>query len=433
MRPASNMSPSVSAIDDPRGAGRRRAIGGAAGAMLLLAAGCGDRLRPAARVDVAWHRQDLAQGLLGRWRRVAPTASGYMPAAVDRRWSAAPRRPVELTLQARLIFAFAVGFELTREPDLLDGAVRGADFLLRHFLDPVHGGFFMVVAEDGTVVRDSKRTYGHAFAVLALSHMARLTGESRYREAALEAWQQIDTHLRDTAGGFRIELPRNFSHAGKAGANGTQNPIMHLFEALLALHEATQDPQVLAGAKGVADFVVYRLLVGTPDGGAHIPEWYGPDWKPLPTGAQGGYTDIGHQFEWIHMLLAAEQRGMVGVHGPIAQRLLKFAVEKGYDDVEGGVFTTLSPEGTLARDKHYWQQCEAMRAFLAVAGAGGSAELESWRRYEQTLGLVRSQFVDSRNGGWFARACKTGECTDAQAEPYHMVGMHRAALMLAGK
>jgi hypothetical protein len=49
----------------------------------------------------------------------------------------------------------------------------------------------------------------------------------------------------------------------------------------------------------------------------------------LATRELGGYTDIGHRFEWIPMLRTAEQRALVGVHGPIADRLLKFAVETG--------------------------------------------------------------------------------------------------------
>lgn len=373
----------------------------------------------------------LLDGLLVRWVEVAPSASGAMRSAVDRRWAAAPEQPGYVTEQARLVYAFTIGYELTRDKRYLDAAQRGADFLLTRFRDPVHGGFFTRVGADGSVVYAAKSTYGHAFVLFTLSHLYRVTRDERYKAAALRTWQEIDTWLRDPLGGFRGELPRDFSQAGQGRGAASQNPVMHLFEALLALHDATQDPIALAGAKTVAEFVVYRLLVGLPDGGAYIPEWYDHEWKPLPTRDKGGYTDLGHQFEWSHMLRAAEQRGLVGVYGQTADRLLRFATHTGYDEIDGGVFTTVDPDGTLHRDKHFWQQCEALRAFLAASAAGGQPDM--WRRYEQTLGLVHEQFIDKANGGWFPKACPRGACAEAQPEPYHMTGMHAMALALAAE
>jgi len=58
-----------------------------------------------------------------------------------------------------------------------------------------------------------------------------------------------------------------------------------------------------------------------------------------------------------------------------------------------------------------------------------------WRRYEQTEGLIRQQFIDSQFGGWSTRpasVCATSQCPDEQPDPYHMTGMHMAALTLAG-
>lgn len=396
-----------------------------------LAAGCDKSPGGSQRIDAAWHRAALLDGLLVHWVGVAPQPSGAMRSAVDRRWSAAAQQPGYVTEQARLVYAFAIGYELTREQRYLDAAQRGADFLLAHFRDPVHGGFFTRVAADGSVVHAAKSAYGHAFVLFALSHMHRVSGDARYKTAALRTWQEIDTWLRNPGGGFYMELPRDFAKPAQA-QGGSQNPVMHMFEALLALlalHDATQDPVALAGAKGVAEFVVYKLLVGLPDGGAYIPEWYDAHWKPLPTRDQGGYTDIGHQFEWSHMLRAAEQRGLVGVYAQTADRLQQFATQVGYDEIDGGVFTTVDPDGTLHRDKHFWQQCEALRAFLAAWAGGGQAQM--WRRYEQTLDLVRQQFIDKTHGGWFAKACKRGDCGDAQPEPYHMTGMHAMALALA--
>lgn len=402
----------------------------------LVVAGCD---RPVAemaargqstRIDAGWHRRALVDQLLAPWLEAAPTPSGFMRTAFERDWTAASAQPGDLTLQARLVYALLAGWETTQDRRFLAAASRGADFLLTRFYDPAHGGFFARVSADGKIVSEAKTLYGNAFALFALSHMFRVTQDARYRDAALRTWTEIDAWWRNPLGGFRSDLPRDFSQAGfRPDAAQSQNPIMHLFEALLALHDATQDPVALEGAKGIADFVVYRLVTGLPDGSAHIPEWYDAGWKALPTREQGGFTDIGHQFEWIHMLLAAERRGLIGVYAQTSERLLKYAVAKGVDDVEGGAFSRVYPDGSVDRDKTWWQQCEAMRAFLAVHANGGQPDM--WRRYEQTATLVREQFIDARNGGWHLKACKQGGCQGAQVDPYHMTAMHRAALVMA--
>ena len=400
-------------------------------ALTCLFAGCGD----ATRIEADWHRRDLVDGLLAHWLIVAPTDSGFMRTAVDRQWKPNAQQPGYLTEHARLVYSMIIGYEVTQDKRYLAAANRGADFLLTSFRDPVHGGFFLRVAVDGKVVAEAKNTYGHAFALLALSHMTRVTGDERYRAAALLAWHDIDTGLRDAKGGFIGELPRNFSQAAVSGTDAnSQNPLMHLFEALLALHDATHDPIALKGAKNVAEFVVYRLLTGTSDGGAYIPEWYDHDWKPLPTREKGGYIDIGHQFEWSHLLLAAEKRGLSGIYSQSAERVLKFAIKAGYDEIDGGVFTKMFPDGTLDRDKFWWQQVEGIRAFLGSASATGQKDM--WRRYEQTLALVREQFIDKQNGGWYVKSyaqCQRSSCPDEQPEPYHMTGMHQAALSMADR
>lgn len=395
--------------------------------MLGTICACADR----SRIDVDWHRTDLTDGLLARWLLVAPSPSGFMRTAVDRQWQPLAAQPGYLTEQARLIYAMAIGYEVTKDKRYLNAATRGADFMLTHFKDPLHGGFYLRVDMNGKVISSAKNTYAHAFALFALSNVARVTGDEHYRTAALQTWQDIDTGLRHPGGGFYGELPRNFARPAD-GANSalSQNPLMHMFEALLALHDATQSPIAQKGAKNLADFVVYRLLVGTADGGAYIPEWYNHGWQPLPNREKGGYVDLGHQFEWSHMLMAADRHGLAGVYEPTARRLLQFAVKTGYDEAEGGIYTKMYPDGTVEHDKFWWQQAEGLRAFMAAATSTGQQDM--WRRYEQTLRFVQTQFVDTKNGGWYPRARKQcGGCPDDQPDPYHMVGLHNMALGLA--
>lgn len=399
--------------------------------LLVFLGGCDSAGIGGPPIDAEWHRQTLVTAHLAPWLAHAPTESGLYRADFSRKWQLKGSAGADLTVQSRLIYAFVAGYEATGDQRYLQAATKGADFLLERFHDPVHGGFFNRVAADGKVVDDAKLSYGHAFALFALSHMARVTKAERYRSAALRTWQEIDKGLRDPVGGFPVKASRSFA---AAPGNNTQNPVMHMFEALLALCEATGDPEAVRGATGVGNFVLYKLLQGFPDGTAAIPEWYDAQWQPLPTAEKGGYTDIGHQFEWSHLLLKAQEVGLAGVFPAASGRILQYVLKTGYDEADGGSFDRAYPEGKVAQDKYWWQQSECLRALVAAGVNGGGGEI--WRRYEQTLALVRAEFLDEQNGGWRfgdKRVCSQRGCPDSQLDPYHMTGLHMAAIRAVDK
>jgi len=406
---------------------RRRILGSL---LACLASACDVVPAWRRRIDTAWHRRSLLDDHLSRWLAVAPTDSGLFRTSFTRDWKFNGSAPTDLTAQSRLVYAMAIGYELTLDRRYLDAATQGADFVLKHFRDPLHGGFYRSVAADGRVSNTDKHTYGHAFALLALAHMFRIGREARFRDAALLAWKDIDGGLRDSGGGFRPEAPRDF--APTSGLR-TQNPLMHMFEALLALSDATDDGTVREAAASVGHFAVYRLMQGLPDGTACIPEWYDERWRPLPTRDAGGYIDIGHQFEWSHLLLGAEKSGQSPILAASGERILQYAIKQGFDESDGGSFNRVYPEGKIDRDKYWWEQAECLRALLAAAVVTGRNDM--WRRYEQTEVLIRQQFVDSQYGGWSfmpASVCVRSECPNEQPDPYHMTGMHMAALTMAG-
>ena len=397
---------------------------------LLGASGC-DIVGARGRIDGDWHRRALLEGHLSKWLAAAPTPSGLFVTAFDRRWRPRKVTGTSLTMQGRLVYAMASGYEVTQDRRYLEAAIKGADFLLDRFHDPVHGGFFNSVSAQGKVVSDAKQAYGHAFALFALSHVFRISRDERYGAAALRTWREIDAHLREPNGGLRGATSREF--APQPGGR-SQNPVMHMFEALLALIDATGDAEALAGATSVGNFAVYKLLQGAADGSAYIPEWYDDQWQALPTKAQGGYTDLGHQFEWSHMLLTSNLRGLPEIFSAVSDRLLQHALKVGYDEAEGGAFSTSFPDGTVARNKYWWQQAECVRALIAAASIRNRADL--WQRYERTIQMVRREFIDAENGGWrqgSLQLCARDGCPDEQPDPYHMTGMHLAAMRVAAE
>lgn len=400
----------------------------------LAIVGCSDpdaKARGAINAD--WHRRDLVDGLLTPWLAHGALPNGGFRPALDHRWRPLPEAEIGLTGQARLVFSMAVGHEVTQEPRFLDAARRGADFMLDSFTDAQYGGFFHTVSQEGQPKSSIKRAYDHACALLALAQTYKVSGDARYRDAAVQAWQQIDAHFSDASGGLHNECSREFLPT--AGTR-TQNPLMHMFEALVALHEATGDPQAQAGARRLGDFVSYKLLQGMPESqgsGARIPEWFNENWQALPSKAAGGYIDLGHQFEWSHLL--AGGTALSPLYLQVAERVLAYALAEGYDEVDGGCHKRAFPDpGQKPElDKGWWQQAECLHALIVAAHRSGRSDL--WRRYEQTLDLIRNELVDTETAGWRAAdalPCRGGSCRDLQPEPYHMARLHYTALKLAG-
>jgi mannose/cellobiose epimerase-like protein (N-acyl-D-glucosamine 2-epimerase family) len=378
--------------------------------------------------DAAWHKQALIDGHLSHWLAAAPSESGFLQTNVTRTWQRREQKSTDLTAQSHQIYVLLSGYELTGDPRYLDAARAGADFLLRYFRDPVNGGFFRVVAADGRVLNDAKFAYGHALVIFALAHAYRVTKDERYRDAAFAAWRTINFGLRDSSGGFRISAPRDFAVAEESRV---LDPVSHLLEAMLALHEATGDAEALAGVRQIGDFLLYKMLQGRPDGTAFFPEWYDAAWGPLPQGG-GGYIDLGHQAEVAYLLDVAGARGLSPIYPAAAQRVADYVLKVGYDESVGGCYSRAVTDGTVTRDKGWWQQSGCLRMLMRFAARYGKPDMK--RRYEQTLAFVREEFIDTANGGWYPRMksqCARSPCPDEQPDAYHMVGLHREALDLA--
>ena len=151
----------------------------------------------------------------------------------------------------------------------------------------------------------------------------------------------------------------------------------------------------------------------------------------MPQGG-GGYIDLGHQVEIAYLLDVAGARGLSGVYPAAAQRVLDYVLKVAYDEDAGGCYGRALTDGTITRDKGWWQQSGCLRALMHFAALYGKPDMK--RRYEQTLAFVQSAFVDTANGGWYPRMKSQyarSPCPDEQPDAYHTTAMHREAMDLA--
>lgn len=385
-------------------------------------------------LDFGWFRDHLIQGILPRWLHRSVTDKGFFFTHFDRQWRCYPREHNTLVSQSRLLYNFSTGYELTGNEEYREAVEAGARFLIEVYQDREFGGWFRSCTRDGNVADSNKDSYGHAFAIFGLSHAYRCTRNQGYKTAAQQTWELLSTHFRDEHGGLIPTLTLDFKDLGDIRS---QNPIMHLFEALLALGSLEGMSHALVAAQNAADFALERLL---RKGNGLLPEWYSQSWDELP-GDQGRQIDLGHAFEWAYLLSTSIESGLPKAYLTHATNFLEYGLRIGYDDIHGGIFRTASSDGkVLSQTKRWWPQCEAIRALMHFAILRGYDAL--WPPLLKTIHFVQEYFVDDDYGGWYtfreagvspvSQHASTDKGGDWKVD-YHVVGMCAEAMRLQQK
>ncbi|MFT9257263.1 MAG: AGE family epimerase/isomerase [Acetobacter sp.] len=264
-----------------------------------------------------------------------------------------PARPPfkRVRVQARQLFVFSWA-ALRGWPQ----AAARADCLYR-FLLRAHrpdGGWARLLTRDGAVLDPTADLYDLAFVVFALAWYARIQGPSgQAAELARGTLGWIGRSMALPDGGFCNSLPDD-------GQPRQQNPHMHLFEAVLALHRTTGDDADLALAHEL--YTLFHTRFQDPVTGA-LGEYFGPGWQPAG-GERGEWTEPGHHFEWVWLLQAYTAQSGVPTHEQ-AGRLYRFARAHGLEPVTALVRDGVSRTGTvLKRSARLWAQGEGLRGVL---------------------------------------------------------------------
>ncbi|MFC1718107.1 AGE family epimerase/isomerase [Candidatus Poribacteria bacterium] len=340
-----------------------------------------------------WFREHLINEILPRWLAHSRTENGLFFTNLGRKWERLQRDDCSLVSQTRLLYNFSVGYQLTGQAEYLEAVNDGANALLRYFRDSEHGGWWWSCDMKGETLDPHKDLYGHAFAILCLTHAATATDREDLKRAAMNTWEVVDSHFRDASGGFVWRLTPDFSSMSDTRS---QNPVMHLFEALFVLHTIDDSGRIRRAGQEVAEFVLDRLI---RKGDGILPEMYSEDWGELSE-EDNGRIDVGHQFEWAYLLSRAAEAGWSQDYLKPAQKLLENGLALGFDETDGGIMSPAAPDGTIRKPiKGWWEQCEAIRALLHF-GVVRQYE-EAWKPLEKVIAFAQEHFVDEEHGGWF--------------------------------
>ncbi|MBN9012983.1 MAG: AGE family epimerase/isomerase [Rhizobiales bacterium] len=270
----------------------------------------------------------------------------------------APRR---LRVQARQIYSFARAAQLGWYPEGRMLALNGFDYMLSKARSPDgEPGYVSLLADNGLMMSSARDTYDHAFVLLALAAVYQFDRDAQVRAEIDSLLMFLDTGLRSPHGGYLEGLPSALPRR--------QNPHMHLFEAMIALFDATHD---MVFKHRAGEYFSLLIAYFYDEQTQVLGEYFEEDWsKIVPVSVEPG-----HQAEWVWLLKGFER--ITGCPtGEYRSKLLASAIRY-CDKCTGCLVDEGNAEGAITRSsRRCWPQTEIAKAWIAQteSGQAGAAD-----------------------------------------------------------
>jgi mannose-6-phosphate isomerase len=265
---------------------------------------------------------------------------------------------VRVRVQARQAFFFAAA--QSRGWCEQGGAVaqRLLAYVQKHAAHPTSGGGYTHLLDKHYQVVDTKQDlYDHAFFLLANAWVYRVTGDKSALAEAEKLVAHLDAKFASVYGGW---IEGDYSYACRR-----QNPHMHLFEAFLALYDATGDGKWLARVGEIFGLFQAHFF---DDEKQVLFEFFEEDWTLCPD-AKGEVVEPGHMMEWVWLLDWYSRRS-----GRPVAHYTKALYEKGLAigmATSGLLFDAVAPDGrVIDSKKRCWGITELIKASLVQIRAG---------------------------------------------------------------
>ena len=311
-------------------------------------------------------------------------------------------KPMRVMVQARQISVFSAAALSGRFVSGEHLALMAAQNMIDQYerADGAEGWIFSL-SSDGRTSDPLRDLYAHAFVLFGLSWAIRLEPRRSFLEAMERTLSFIDERMKDTErGGYWDTLPR-------MDKLRRQNPHMHLFEAFIALHEATGEGRFLDVGAALCNLMLSRLL--SPEGGA-LREYFSDDWSVYP--AEGaGRVEPGHLFEWSWLLTRYQAISGKDQSDSI-KRMMAMAIQYGLDKKTGRIIDEIAEDGrALKTSSRAWPHAEALKAFSAVPAELGGGDISA-------ITAILRRFMTiycspSMGGGWQDQM----DCEDRPSRP----------------
>lgn len=266
-------------------------------------------------------------------------------------------QPTRFRVQGRQIYVFSHATQLGWFDGRALAVQCGLEGMVR-FHNAVGYDVFALTQEGG-VADGTLCCYEYAFALLGECWLYRLTGDAHWQRQAERRYLVIESLFADQRhGGFHSTSP--------ASVPRSQNPHMHLFEALLVASESFPDPKWQGRATALYRLFRQRFLEPVL-----LREFF--DETLMPRHPDSRLIDPGHHYEWCWLLERYRVLSQDWENAPASAEideclgiLTTFARAHGHGPT-GLVMDEVTEQGEPWRaTSRLWCQTEHLKALLAV-------------------------------------------------------------------
>lgn len=411
----------------------------------------GDATRTVIKDHLATISDQLHNGIIPFWdNRAVDAQYGGFLTNFDEHGHELPCPEKYVNTQCRMIWWFStLKRRLPQIPGAAERASQGVDFLLKHFWDAKHGGFFWKVNRDGSELDPAKIVYGESFCIYALSEYTRATGDPRGLEYASRTFDLLQKYAADTLnGGYYENLLRDWSPEVGGFAGGDRKGLdthMHLMESFTTLYAASGLEIHRRKLLEVIGLICNKMVDKNTGCGLNqfnlsfdsLPAiaikrtWNGERLGEQPADPVDT-TSYGHNVELEYLMHLALDTAETDVapFQPIFRRILDHAVQHGVDWEHGGVYRDgLRATGeAIVKEKEFWQNSECIVGFL------DGFELFREPRYLDAFGniwqFVRKFMIIEGVGEWRTLVDRTGQPIDPKIGNPWKVAYHTGRAMV---
>ena len=318
----------------------------------------------------------------------------------------------------RTVWLFSACYnDIEQNPDWLDFARHGYEFMLKHGFD-TDGRMFYTVTRDGRPLRKRRYLFTETFGVVALSEYGKAAGD----EGAVERARALYRRVIELTDSPDASMPPKFYDSRVMKAHAT--PMIQI--AMTQVLRRNGDGPFY---RTVVDESIQEILTQfLHHEKKALFESVGPNGELILDVPEGRCINPGHALEAAWFLLEEaryrDDPELVSATLPI----IDYSMELGWDDEYGGILYFVDIEGkppeAYEHDmKLWWVQLEALYANLLAYHLTGEERYWTW--FEQLNAYCFEHFPDPGHGEWYGylhrdgTVASTAKCNKWKA-PFHL-------------